>query len=105
MAKNILGIVLARGNSKNLRKKNFLKIKGKSLVEIAIDNALKSKKLSRVIFSSNDQSLINIAKKKIKVQFKRPKNLAKDTSSTYNVIKHSINWLKHNNFSFFYLVV
>ena len=96
MKKNILGVVLARGNSKGLKKKNFLKIKGKSLVEIAINNALKNKKLTKIIFSSSDKSLIKIAKKKIKVDFQRPKNLSKDTSSTYDVIKHAINWLEKN---------
>jgi len=95
-SKNILGIILARENSKGIKNKNLLKIKGKTLIEIAINNAIKSKTLSRVVFSSDSEKLIRIAKKKIQVQFKRPKKLAKDKSSTYDVVKHAVNWLRRN---------
>ena len=40
--------------------------------------------------------MIKEANKKIKVSFKRPKNLAKDNSSTYDVVKHAVNWLDKN---------
>ncbi len=63
-SKNILGIILARENSKGIKNKNLLKIKGKTLIEIAINNAIKSKTLSRVVFSSDSEKLIRIAKKK-----------------------------------------
>ena len=39
-----LAIILGRKNSKRLKGKNLLKIGGKTLVERAIDNAIKSKK-------------------------------------------------------------
>tara|TARA_B100000780_G_C20979551_1_gene391338 strand:- start:16 stop:723 length:708 start_codon:yes stop_codon:yes gene_type:complete len=96
-SKNILGVILARGNSKGIKKKNLLKLNGRTLIDIAIDNALKSKRLNKIVFSSEDDSLINIAKKKIKVHFKRPKNLSTDTSSSYSVIKHAIKWLEKND--------
>jgi len=63
-SKNILGVILARGNSKGIKKKNLLKLNGRTLIDIAIDNALKSKRLNKIVFSSEDDSLINIAKKK-----------------------------------------
>ena len=94
--KNILGVILARGNSKGIKNKNLLKINNKTLIEIAINNSLKSKRLSKIIFSSDSNKLIKEAKKKIKVLFKRPKALAKDSTSTYDVIKHAIKWLKIN---------
>ena len=59
-----IGIILARKGSKGLKNKNRLKINGKSLVEITIDNAKKSKFLDDIIFSSNDEYLINLAKRK-----------------------------------------
>lgn len=94
--KNILGIVLARENSKGIKDKNLLKINSKTLIEIAIENALKSKKINKLIFSSDSEKLIKIAKKKIEVKFKRPKYLAKDNSSSYDVAKHAIKWLIKN---------
>ena len=94
--KNILGVILARGNSKGIKNKNLLKINNKSLIEIAINNSLKSKRLNKIVFSSDSNKLINEAKKKIKVHFKRPKKLAQDKTSSYEVIKHTIKWLKTN---------
>ena len=64
MSKNILGVILARGNSKGIKNKNLLKLKNQTLIEIAINNAKKSKKLSRILFSSDSERLIKIARKK-----------------------------------------
>ena len=61
-----IGVILARKDSKGLKNKNRLRINKKSLVEIAIDNAKKSKLLDDIVFSSNDNLLITQAKKKIK---------------------------------------
>lgn len=94
---NTLGIILARKGSKQIKKKNHLKINNKSLVEIAIDNAKKSKHLNDIIFSSDDDTLISLAKKKnILVPFKRPRELSGDNAKSYDVIKHSVNWYENN---------
>lgn len=92
----ILGVILARGNSQGIKNKNLLRINKKTLIEIAIDNAKKSKKLSKIIFSSDSGKLINLAKKKIDVPFKRPKKLATNKSSSYEVLKHAVKWLEVN---------
>ena len=80
--KNILGIILARGNSKGIKNKNLLKLKNKSLIDIAIKNSKKSKKIGKLIFSSDSQNLINKVKNKIDICIKRPKRLATDTASS-----------------------
>ena len=59
----ILGIVVARGGSKGLPRKNLLKLGSKSLVEISIDSALKSSYLSKVVVSTDDKEIFEIAKK------------------------------------------
>ena len=48
---NILGIIPARGGSKEVLRKNLLKLKNKTLIELAIDSSNQSKILSRTIFS------------------------------------------------------
>ena len=48
--KKILAVVLARGNSKGVKNKNLLKINNKTLIEIAIENAKKSKKSQSLSF-------------------------------------------------------
>ena len=89
----ILGIVVARGGSKGLPRKNLLKLGSKSLVEISIDSALKSSYLSKVVVSTDDKEIFEIAKKtKASVPFLRPKELAEDTSSVFDVLKHCVNW-------------
>jgi len=94
--KKILGVILARGNSKGIKNKNLLKIKNKTLIEIAIDSAKKSKKLTKIIFSSDSDRLIRVARKKTRIHFKRPKNLATDKSSTYDVLRHATRWIEKN---------
>ena len=93
----ILGIIPARGGSKEIKKKNLLKVGGKTLVELAIKSANKSKLLTRTIFSSEDKEILKVAKAAgAEVPFIRPKKLAKDNSSTSSVLKHAVKWLEKN---------
>ena len=93
----ILGIIPARGGSKEIKRKNLLKIGGKTLVELAIKSAKKSKLLTRIILSSEDKEILKIAKKSgVEIPFIRPKKLAKDNSSTLSVLKHAVKWLEKN---------
>ena len=94
---NILGIILARGGSKEVPRKNLLKIGGKTLVELAIQSANQSKLLTRTIFSTDDNEILNIAVNAgAYAPFIRPKNLAQDNSSTFSVVKHAVEWLELN---------
>ena len=93
----ILGIIPARGGTKEIKRKNILKIGGKTLVELAIKSAKKSKLLTRIILSSEDKEILKIAKKAgVEIPFIRPKKLAKDNSSTFSVLKHAVKWLEKN---------
>ena len=92
---NILGVILARKGSKGIKNKNHLKLNGKSLINIAIKNAKNSKKITKLIFSTDDKKLRNEAiKLGINSPFLRPKKLANDKASSFSVLKHSIEWLK-----------
>ena len=95
--KNVLAVIPARGGSKGIPKKNLLKLNNKSLIEIAIAEAKKSKLISDIVFSSDDKRMINEAKKFIKVEFKRPKKYASDKASSYDVAKHALRWFEKNN--------
>ena len=92
-----MGIIPARGGSKEINRKTLLKIGGKTLVELAIKSAKKSKLLTRIILSSEDKEILKIAKKAgVEIPFIRPKKLAKDNSSTFSVLKHAVKWLEKN---------
>jgi CMP-N,N'-diacetyllegionaminic acid synthase len=93
----ILGVIPARGGSKEVPRKNLLKLGEKTLVEHAIISAKNSKKLNRVIFSTDDEEISQEAKRVgAEVPFIRPDNLAQDSSSTYSVLRHAHTWLKDN---------
>ena len=62
MNKTFLAIIPARGGSKRLPRKNLLDLCGKPLIAWSIEAALKSKYISKVIVSSDDEEILNIAK-------------------------------------------
>ena len=85
---NILGVIPARGGSKEIKNKNLKKICNKSLLQITIENANKSKYLSKLILSSDSDKIIKHLKKfNIQVPFRRSKKLATDHSKTFDVIR------------------
>ena len=91
----ILGIIPARANSKGIPEKNLQKLNGISLVEHTIKIAKKSKKISRLVLSTDSPKIAKIGKKlEIDVPFLRPKKLATSTSSTLDVVHHTLEFLK-----------
>lgn len=94
---NILGIIPARGGSKEIKRKNLLKIGNKSLIEIAVKSVKESKYLTRTIFSTDDEEMYKLGRKlNVEVPFKRPKKLGSDKASIFSVVKHAVEWLKKN---------
>lgn len=92
---NIVAIIPARGGSKGLIRKNVLPLNGKPLIAYSIEAALKLKEVKRVIVSTDDQEIADIAKKYgAEVPFLRPESLASDTATTIDVLKHTIEFLK-----------
>jgi len=87
---NFIAIILARKNSKRIINKNLKKINGRSLVEITILNAKKSKIFKNIIVSSDDKRIINIAKKnKVNFYF-RPEFVSMDKTSSEKTIIHTL---------------
>ena len=90
----ILGLIPARGGSKGMPNKNRKELGGKPLLEYTIEAALASKRLSRVIFSSEDEQLIDLAKKSgVEVPFVRPEVLATDVAGSLEVVQHALQFL------------
>jgi len=93
----VLGLIPARGGSKGIPNKNKKLLSGKPLLQYTVEAALGSKKLERVIFSSEDESLITIAKSLgVDVPFVRPSYLATDTSGSLEVVQHALKTLLEN---------
>lgn len=93
----IVAIIPARGGSKRVPNKNIKKLLSKPLIAYTIESALKSKKVDRVIVSTDDKEISEISKKYgAEVPFIRPLYLATDTAHTPPVIKHAVEFLEKN---------
>ena len=88
--KTFLGIVPARGGSKRLPRKNMLNLCGKPLIAWSIEAGLNSKYIDKVVVSSDDDEILNISSNFGADIIKRPYELANDTATTFDTVKHTI---------------
>ena len=88
---NTICIIPARQNSKRIKNKNLLKINGKSLTEISIILAKKSKLFKEIILSSDSNKILNLGKKLKIMTIKRDKALSQNNTTSDDVIKNLIN--------------
>ncbi len=82
-----LCIIPARGESKRLPHKNKALLNGKPLVLYAIECALASEVFDRIIVSSDDEDILEIAYENKATPHKRPKGLAGSRVSQADVCK------------------
>jgi len=93
----VLALIPARGGSKSVPRKNLLKIMGKPLIAYSIEQALASKYINRVIVSTDDTEIAEVARQcGAEVPFMRPSELAGDSSTDFDVFEHCLNWLLEN---------
>ena len=93
---SFLALIPARGGSKGLPRKNIKNLLGKPLIAWSIEAALNSKVVDRIIVSTDDEEISNVAKFwGAEVPFIRPSKLAQDNSTTFSVIEHALNSLEH----------
>ena len=98
----MLAIIPARGGSKGLPGKNIKDLCGKPLIAYTIEAALKSKKITQVVLSTDDEEIAEACKKYgIEIPFLRPKELAGDDSlivDTYIYTVDRINKEQNKNY-------
>jgi CMP-N,N'-diacetyllegionaminic acid synthase len=91
--KKILAIIPARGGSKGIPKKNIKPLKGKPLMAWTIEEAKKSKLLDKIIVSTDDEEIMNVAKKwGAEVPFLRPSELAQDDTPGIAPVLHALEY-------------
>ncbi|RJQ53089.1 MAG: acylneuraminate cytidylyltransferase family protein [Nitrospiraceae bacterium] len=103
----ILCVIPARGGSKGLPGKNTKHLLGKPLIGYTIEQARQSKYIDRIIVSTEDPLIAEVAKKfTAETPFIRPRELAEDNSSTLDVLVHAIRWMEEReNYRFDILVL
>ena len=94
--KRIPCVILARKNSKGLRKKNIAKIGNITLIQHAIYYAKKSRYVTDIIVSTDDPEIAKISKKnKCITIYPRPKKLCRNNSKTEPALLHALNYFKN----------
>lgn len=77
----MLAIIPARGGSKGIPGKNIKRLDGKPLIVYTIQAALAAQSIDRIVLSTDDQSIADIAAQyDIEIPFLRPSELAQDDS-------------------------
>ena len=89
-----VAIIPARGGSKRIPRKNIKDFYGEPLIAYSIKTALESKIFDKVVVSTDDSEISNIAKKYGADIVQRPNELADDYTGTWDVIDHAIEHLK-----------
>lgn len=76
-----IAIIPARSGSKRLPNKNKRSFLGKPLITYSIDVAIRSQVFDKVVVSSDDEEILEIAQQESVIALRRPIHLATDTST------------------------
>ena len=88
-------IIPARGGSKRIPRKNIKIFNGKPIIAYSIEAALKSGCFDKVIVSTDDDEISEVAKDfGAEVPFIRPAEISNDFAGTNPVISHAFNWME-----------
>ncbi len=89
-----IAVIPARGGSKRIPRKNIRPFGGKPMIAWSIDAAQASGCFDRVIVSTDDDEIAEVARQcGAEVPFRRPPELSDDYTPTVPVIAHAVQWL------------
>lgn len=91
---DVAAFIFARSGSKGLPNKNILNFAGKPLIAWSIEQALRNKRINRIIVSTDSPKIAEIALScGAEVPFLRPTELASDNAPELLAWKHALNYL------------
>jgi CMP-N,N'-diacetyllegionaminic acid synthase len=94
----VLGIIPARGGSKRITRKNVRPLAGKPLVARVIEAAREANRLDRLIVSSDDDQVLEIAAQyDSALPLRRPDELCTDTSPAIDYVRHALAMLEESD--------
>lgn len=103
--KRVLVVIPARGGSKSIPRKNIRILAGKPLIAHTIENALKAKNITKVIVSTDDEEISNIAKFYGAEVLDRPEELCRDDTTLDPVIFHALKSMEQKDSEMYDYVV
>ena len=97
---DILAIIPARGGSKGVFRKNITLLGDKPLIAYSIEAALKSRYITRIVVSTEDEEIAEVARAYgAEVPFLRPPELAQDHSNLGDSLKYTKERLAESGYS------
>jgi len=89
-----VAVILARGGSKRIPRKNIKQFCGKPMISWPIELAKESGLFEHIIVSTDDEEIAKISKKYgAEVPFIRPDKLSDDYVGIIDVIDHAVTWM------------
>ena len=85
-----LGLIPARGGSKRVTRKNIRNVNGMPLLYWSIKYAKESKKIEKLIVSTEDREIKRMAESYNVEVLDRPKELSEDGSPDHGFLKHAL---------------
>ena len=83
----VLALILARGGSKSVPRKNITPINGKPLIAYTILQALASQSITRTIVSTDDEEIAEISREwGAETPFMRPADISGDNSVDFEAL-------------------
>jgi len=87
----VLALIPARGGSKRLPGKNIKSLAGKPLIAWSIECAHRQPEIDDVVVSTDTPEIAEVARRfGVEVPWLRPAELASDTASSLDVVKHAL---------------
>ena len=88
---HVLGVIPARGGSKGIPEKNLAPLAGKPLLSYTCAAALGSRRLTRVVLSTDDARIAQAGRMQgVDVPFVRPAELSRDDTPMLPVLQHAV---------------
>lgn len=106
--KSVIAIITARGGSKGLPGKNIKELCGKPLIAWSIEAGLGSQYIDEVVVTTDSEEIARIAREfGASAPFIRPAELASDTATSFDAVKHVIDFYAdqlHKKFDYIILL-
>ena len=90
MKNKVIAIILARGGSKGIPRKNILEFSGHPLVAWSVMQAKKTKAIDEVYVSSDSDEILEIVRNYGATAIKRPEKYAGDNAKSEEAILHAL---------------
>lgn len=94
----ITAFIPARGGSKGIPRKNLALLKGKPLIQYAIESARNSQGITDIFISTDSDEIAQFCEGLgVAVPYRRPAELASDRSSVIDAVLHGLDWKERND--------